>query len=415
MTDRAGRRLAWGVFAMVSGLLAATLVSCLLIALGEDTGRSEAASVTLLACAMFTFPVVGVLVASRHPRNAIGWILLGIGLVWEFSSLSDIYIAYGLTINPGSLARPDLVLALSAGTWVPGVGLIGTFLMLLFPDGKLPSPRWSPLAWLSGLALSITALMILFGPGDFRDVGYPDIENPLGLEVLRPLISNIYFFVLLIPACIIGCAASLVQRFRRSHGIERLQLKWLAAAAGASASLYLVAMIVSIPYDWSGSSDSPWWLGVIQNAALFSFVLVPLAVGRAILRHRLFDIDRIINRTIVYGVVSALLILVYVGGVFGIGSIVRSITDAQSNNLAVAGSTLVVAALFSPFRTRVQAFIDRRFYRYKYDATRTVEEFSIRMRDELEMDSVTGELLEAVTRSLQPSHVSLWVRPPART
>ncbi len=410
MNDRTASRWAWIIFSVNSFLLLAALISSYLNGSGKNPwSSSEILSNDLFALAMFSFPVVGVWIASRRPRNAIGWILLADGLAWALSAVAGSYVQYGLVTHPGSVPRPGLVLALSDWLWVPGVGLIGTFLLLLFPDGRLPSPRWRHLARVSAVALIVPSVLIVIGPGDYTDSGYPEVTNPLGIEALRGVISAISAFVLLIPMCIIGCAAGLIQRFRRSRGLERLQLKWLAAGAGTSAAVYLVAMIVSIPYDWS-IPTTPLWVTLIQNTFFFSFLLIPLAAGIAMLKHRLYDIDLIINRALVYGAVSGLLALVYVGGVFGVGGVLRSLTGQQSSNLVVAGSTLAIAALFRPVRARTQAFIDRRFYRHKYDTGRTLQDFSARMRDQLDLDTLNTELIAVVSQTLQPSHVTLWIR-----
>jgi hypothetical protein len=215
--------------------------------------------------------------------------------------------------------------------------------------------------------------------------------------------------ITLVPASIVGCATSLVQRFRRSRGSERLQLKWLATAAAVCAVLYVAAMLVSLNQPW-GTEETPFWIGVIQNAAFVSFVLIPVAIGFAILKYRLYDIDLIINRTLVYGALTAMLALVYVGGVVGVGGRLREVTGEERNNLVVAGSTLAVAALFHPARARIQSFIDRRFYRGKYDATQTLERFATRLRDEVDLETMQAELLGVVHQTMQPSHVSLWLR-----
>jgi hypothetical protein len=407
MTDRTASRLAWVTFAFEGLLLTISLYAA--IFLSEELGRtgSESLEYVVLAVSMFTFPVVGVMVASRHPRNAVGWILLAIGLTWELEVIS-LYTDYGYT-NPGSLPRPDIAAALHGGLWVPAIGLMGTFLLLLFPNGRLPSPRWRPLAWASAIVLVLCTVVITVYPGPLTESGLPNVQNPLGIDALAPLVSGLAGLVLLIPLCIVGSVASLIGRFRASRGTERLQLKWLAAAAGIAAGLYLVAMITSIPFDWS-TIETPLWITIIQNIALFSFVLIPIAVGVAILRHRLYDIDRIINRTLVYGAVTALLAMVYAIGVFGVGGIVLEATDQEGGRLAVAASTLAIAALFRPVRSRVQTFIDRRFYRSRYDAARTLEEFAARLRDQLDLDSLRGELLAAVDQTVHPAHATLWIR-----
>jgi hypothetical protein len=413
MTDRSASRLAWATFAFVALLLLAVLVSSWLNVAGRDASAwdsSHAIATDLFAIAMFSFPAVGVLIAGRHPRNPIGWILLATGLTWQTAVLTGNYIEYGVVTHPGSVPEPELVAALSSWLWVPGIGLVGTFLILLFPDGRLPSPRWRPLAWISALTMVVASLAIVIKPGPLTESGFPDLTNPLGIQSLRLIWPAAYVFVALIPVCIIGCAASVTQRFRRSRGLERLQLKWLAAGAGISAIVYLVAVIVSIPYDWVSPSN-PLFVRIIQNVAPYSFVLIPAAAGIAILKHRLYDIDLFINRTLVYGALTASLAAVYFAGVVGLGGVLRSLSGQPSGNLAVAGSTLAVAALFRPLRSRIQTLIDRRFYRRKYDAAKAVQEFSATMRAQTDLDALNAELLAVVSDALQPAHVMLWIRP----
>jgi hypothetical protein len=417
MTDRSAMRFARTIFWVTAALFVVAVVwSVANFAPNKPSGwdTGEVLSGDLLLAAMFCFSVVGVLIASRQPRNAIGWILLAIGLVWELSTgVTENYNQYGLVTRPGSLPGQGLVIALTAWSWVPGVGLIGTFLVLLFPDGHLPSPRWRPLAWLAAVAMVLASLGIMVWPGDFGDSGFPQVTNPLGIQALRPVIGVTYVFIALIPLSMVGCAAGLIQRFRRSHTRERLQLKWLAAAAGTTAAVYLVTMVFSITQEQGWFSRStPAWLSVLQIVAIYSFVLVPVAVGIAILRYRLYDIDVIINRALVYGALTATLAAVYLGVVVALGAVLRSVTDRANNNLAVAASTLAVAALFRPARARIQSFIDRRFYRRKYDAAQTLESFSVRLRDEIDLESLTVELQAVVRQTMQPTHVSLWLRSP---
>lgn len=399
VTERTARRLAWAAFGLIVVIALGGVVSSTLVA---DL------PLTLTLFAMLPFPIVGIVIASRQPRNSIGWILLGIGLVWALGDAADTYSIYGLT-HPGALPGPDVVLILSSSSWVPGVGLIGTFLILLFPDGRLPSPRWRPWAWLCALALLLPWITIILEPGPIEEAVVANVENPLGIESLRPLLSVLLASVLLVPVSILGCALSLIQRFRSSRGRERLQLKWLAAAAGVCASLYFLAMAVSINTAW-GTEETPLWIGIIQNVAFLSFVLIPVAVGMAILRHRLYDIDRIINKTLVYGVVTAVLALGYAGAVLGLQALLPGL--ARDSAPAVAASTLAMVALFRPLRGRVQGFVDRRFYRRRYNAARTIEAFGSRLRQETDLDSLRTELLGLVTQTMQPASVSLWLRRP---
>lgn len=417
MEDRTLSRLAWVAFGLIAlsfvGSLAWSVVNG---AAQEPAAWGDVARLWVEMIAMLSFPLVGVLVASRQPRNAVGWILLAIGFVWEVGTgVAANYVTYGYLTAPGSMPRPDLVAALASSNWVPGIGLIGTFLILLFPDGRLPSPRWRLLAWVAGLALVASTVIIPVTPGPLSEVAgdpsLPDVANPLGIEALRPFLGPLYVFLVLIPLSIVGCALSVIVRWRRSRGLERLQLKWLAAGAGVTAVIYLFVMAFSLfaGGPWGGSG-TPVWLGVLQGVAFYSFVLIPTAVGIAILRHRLYDIDIIVNRALVYGALTAALALVYVTGVVGLGAIARTVSGQESENLPVAASTLAVAALFGPLRRRVQALIDRRFYRHKYDIEQTLADFSHRLRDRVDLDSLDAELVDVVARTMQPTHVSVWLK-----
>ena len=396
MTDRTARRLAWVVFGFIALIAVGNLVSSVLVA---DL------RLPLTLFAMLPFPIVGIVIASRQPRNSIAWILMGIGSVWALGDAFDTYASYGLS-HPGALPGPDVAVILSSSSWVPGVGLIGTFLILLFPDGRLPSPRWRPWAWFCVLALLLPWLAIMVEPGPIEEAVVPNVENPLGIESLRTLLSVLLGSVLLIPLSILGCAFSLIQRFRRSRGRERLQLKWLAAAAGVCAFLYSLAMSVSLGTQW-GTEETPVWIAIIQNVAFLSFVLIPVAVGMAILRYRLYDIDRIINKTLVYGVVTVVLALGYAGAVLGLQSILPGL--ARDSGPAVAVSTLAMVGLFRPLSRRVQSFVDRRFYRSRYDASRTVEAFGSRLRQETDLEALRRDLLGLVANTMQPTTLSLWL------
>jgi hypothetical protein len=418
VSARTASRLAWAEFALIAALYVASVAAIGLILARGSTVSGGAVEAVMLLTAMMSFPVVGVMIASRLPGNAIGWILLGIGLVWELSGVAGTYITWGLVVDPGSVPGVGVVAALSGPVWVPGVGLIGTYLLLLFPDGRVPTPRWRPLAWLAGLVMGLMTVPYPFAPGSLEeltgDPAFRGVDNPLGVEALRPFFEGpFYALLLLLVLCVLACACGLIVRFRRSRGQKRLQLKWLATAAGTMGALFaasILAAFVTGQAQSSSSSSHPAWLSVLDRIALFSFVLVPAAAGVAILRHRLYDIDVFINRALVYGSLTAVLAVVYAVGVVGVGAVLQGLGGDESNSVAVAASTLAVAGLFRPARTRVQAFIDRRFYRRRYDAIRTVEEFASRLRDEVTLDSVTSDLLVAVSETVQPAHASLWLR-----
>jgi hypothetical protein len=399
MTDRAASRLGW-----------VTLCAIVVAVFGGLAFAVATGTVTdLFSVAVLPFPVMGALIASRQPRNAVGWIMLGIGATVGLSALLNTYSHFALAVRPGSLPAPGLALQLNGALWVPVIGLTGTFLLLLFPDGRLPSLRWRAWGWLCAVALIVPFILLLVYPGSFAEQGYPDVKNPLGIDALRPVIDPLLqMVIMLIPICIVGCAVSLIQRFRRSHGQERLQLKWFAAAAGVVAFCYLVCMSLDIPYKLAGQED-PGWVHTLQSISIFPFFLIPVAAGIAIVKYRLYEIDRIINKTLVYGAVTVLLALGYAGLVLGIQAVLPVL--ARDSAPAVAASTLAMVALFRPLRNRVQSLVDRRFYRRRYDAARTIESFSSRLRQETDLDSTRSELLAVVGDTMQPAHASLWFRP----
>ncbi|HVL65432.1 MAG TPA: hypothetical protein VM573_09725 [Actinomycetota bacterium] len=415
MERRTATLLAWFLFGFTALAFAGGIVFSLLNATsGAEIGPA------VLALVMFSFPIVGVLVATRHPHNSVGWILLAIGFAWGFAdAFMKGYIRYAYVTEPGSLPAPDVLAALHASAWVPGVGLIGTFLILLFPDGRLPSERWRPLARLSAFVLVVVTALTTMTPGSIREVAQLDFlpadPNPLGVAALRSLSAAAYWILPLLPLCMIASAVAMIGRFRRSQGRERLQLKWFSAGAGLTATLYMTAVGFSLAFDsdWSGIG-SPAWLTLLQNFSLFSFVLIPIAAGIAILRYRLYDIDVIINRALVYGALTGTLALLYAAGVVTTSALARLVTRQETNDLAVAASTLAVAALFRPVRRNLQSFIDRRFYRRKYDAEKTLDRFSARLRDEVDLDALNSDVIGVVAATMQPRHASMWLRPLAR-
>jgi hypothetical protein len=359
----------------------------------------------LIQVMMLSFPVVGLLIARREPRNPIGWILLGIGLAWALSAALGGYAAYALAVRPGSLPGGAVADASSAWLWVPAVVPMGTFLLLLFPDGRPPSPRWRWVMWCAGAVMLAVALAITFQPRSLAEDGFPGVSNPLAVSALQPLLRAFRSLLYAIPACFAASTAGLVVRFRRSRGIHRLQIKWLAAAGAAVATVFAVALVASGGQGWGEPTAGGWTLA-IQDTALASFALIPASIGIAILRYRLYDIDRLLKRTLTYTLLTALLVAVYILIVVGIGTA----TGRSDNPLIIAGATLAVAALFQPGRRRIQAVIDRRLYRSRYDAERVLGTFASRLRDELDLDTLSGELSAAAASAVQPSAVGVWIR-----
>ena len=368
----------------------------------------------LLGGALFLiFPLMGAMIASRHPRNAIGWILLAEGLLWMFLGLTDYYGLYGVAV-PGSVPFPVGVAGINNFMWVPAVGLLGTYVFLLFPDGMLPSRRWRPLAWLSGVVILLVSILVGLTPGPLQNLG--GVQNPFRLEGYPWVETTAYLVLPLLPLCMVASVLSLVLRYRRSRGEQRQQIKWIAFAASVVGFLYLIAMVFAFVFP-SGAwfqAGSPLWLDLLGYAALSSFTLVPIAVGFAVLRYRLYEIDIIINRTLVYGSLTISLALVYFGSVVSLQYVFRTLTGGDSQ-LVIVASTLVIAALFNPLRRRIQSFIDRRFYRSKYDARKTLEEFGATLRDETDLDSLSEHLRGVVRETVRPAQVSLWLRSPDRT
>ena len=366
--------------------------------------------------AFVAFPLVGALIASRHPRNPIGWICLVAGLLWMLILVSQAYSAYGLT-KPGSIPFPVTIHALLyAWLWVPTVGLIGIYLLLLFPDGRLPSRRWRVLAWLAGAVIAVESAAVFLTPGPLQELR--GARNPFGLED-HPWVEGLGLIVLpLLPLCIVASAVSLVLRFRRSTGVVREQIKWIAFAASFMGLLYLgilgtglIIHLISASQTPSDLGSQSFWGALLENVMVLSFAGVPVAIALAVLKYRLYEIDIIINRTLVYGSLTLMLALLYFGGVTATQALFTVLTGQEEQpQLAIVISTLVIAALFTPLRRRIQSFIDRRFYRSKYDARKTLEAFSAQLRDETDLDALSSDLVGVVRETMQPAHVSLWLR-----
>ncbi|HEV2742518.1 MAG TPA: hypothetical protein VGV91_05135, partial [Rubrobacter sp.] len=283
-------------------------------------------------------------------------------------------------------------------SWTLLVFVPTTVLRLLVPDGQLPSPRWRPVAWCAALGLFGFLAGYTLEPGPLEE--FPRIMNPYGVD--SPLLQAFAIAgAILASASMVASAVSLIVRMRRAGRAERQQIKWLAYGGAVVVGAVFVGGVISV---WSGD------VGI----ALISLGLlgVPISTGVAIARYRLYDIDIVINRTLVYGALTATLALVYVGGVVGLQAAFRAITG-QGSTLAVVASTLLIAALSGPLRRRVQAFVDRRFYRRKYNAAKTLESFSAKLRDETDLDALNDELVRVVSVTMQPAHAGLWLRPEA--
>ena len=407
MSVRTGRRLAWVAFAVFAVVYGAGLVLGVRN-LGVDRPGIE--TIDPLVLTYLVFALVGAPVAARDPRNPVGWLLLGVAHSWAWYLLLSEYGVHGLVSHPGSLPGPEIALAVNTVTWVPAVGLMGTFLLLLFPDGHLPSRRWRPVAWASGVALVLLVPTGMLAPGGLDDAGVPEAENPWGVPALAGALTVIgNGAIVLLLVSVAASAAGAVVRFRRSQGLERLQLKWLAAGSSVTAVAYLTLMVLS-----GTLRTDPRWLDFVGVVAFASFALIPLSIGYAMLRHRLYGIDVIVRTALVYGAMTATLTVVYVGGVLLTGVLVRAV-GGRADGLSVAVSTLAVAGLFRPLRRRLQTLVDKRFYRSRYDARQTLDAFAGTVRHELDVGALQSELAAVVDTALRPTSLSVWLRPAPET
>ena len=390
MTDRTLGRLSWPLW------FASVLLTAAGLAFYAFDHLADQGTQALLAPPLLAFATVGAIVDSRRPANPIGWIFSVVGLLIAVQLFSFEYADRGLVRAPGSLPAATVFAWLQTWIWTPALGLAGTLLLLLFPEGRLVSQRWRPVAWAGFAATALAAASRALRPGGLEN--FPAAENPVGLG--RPgggldAIAGAHAGELLIFLVVLASIASLAVRYCRAGWVEREQLKWfLCATAALGAANVVVAATNGGAVGWG------LWLAAM--------IAMPVATGVAILRYRLYAIDRIINRTLVYGALSALLGGLYFGIVIALEQAFSPVT--QGSELAVTGSTLAVAALFRPVRRRIQTFVDRRFYRRKVNAERTLGAFTDRLRREIDLDTLTAELQTAAQETMQPAHVSLWVR-----
>jgi hypothetical protein len=351
--------------------------------------------------AAIVFSTVGAVIAPRtRSDNPIGWLFCAVGLLFAVTHFSAEYAIYTLLAAPGSLLPGGEAAAwLTSWLWIPQLGSV-VFVVLLFPDSRLPSRGWRWFAWLSVLLVLVGALLCALSPGPIS-VGLGPIRNPLGIESLPSFIKVVERVV---NTLLFAAVISLFIRLRHARELERQQIKWFVYAT----ALTICGGIVTYPVSEAIGSQWLKWIGFVPF--IVGVMAIPISMGIAIMRYRLYDIDILINRTLVYGLLTATLVALYFGGIVVSQRIFVFLTGEQST-LAVVASTLLIAALFSPLRGRIQSFIDRAFYRNKYDARKTLEAFSAKLRDETDLEALNEDLVGVVRETMQPAHVSLWLRP----
>jgi hypothetical protein len=400
MSGNRARTATWvagGLFMLTVVLL---VVAAPLKLLGLQKELPVQLAALLQAGAALPMAAVGVLIVVRRPGNRVGWLLLAVALGLSSSALAASYASYRVT-HPGTSGA---VMVAWAGTLIePPTTAAILLLGLLYPTGRLPSPRWRPV----GQAVVVWTAAYMAFIAVLSDVKIDNVvigSNPLPLstaveELVRRVGGGLFaaelvaYFVLLLAV-----VASLVLRFRRARGVERQQLKWLAYVGVLST---ITAALIAVL--WLGG-----WSLVLDSLTTWG---VPIAIGIAILKHRLYDIDRLINRTLVYGLLTALLGVVYASVVLVLGDLFGGLS-AQPPSWVVASATLAVAALFQPARRRIQQAVDRRFNRRAYDAAKTIEAFSARLRDQVDLNTLSAEVLAVADQTMEPTVLSLWLRPP---
>jgi hypothetical protein len=387
------RAVAWLAWALCAVCVTLTILALVFGARNYDSLAVFLTEVGPGALLAVSFPVVGALIATHRPRNPIGWIFCTVGVSQSLVTFTYEYGTNALRAAPGVAPGGPLAIWLAQWIWAPGIGLLLTFVPLLFPDGRLPSRRWRPVAWLSAMLIALICVVIAAVLWPRRGPALLDATDQELFGAGSAVVVSLFWLMVL---CGLACVTAPFVRFRRARGIERQQLKWLAFASAMTILGFVATQVAS---------------SLRQGLVLLSLPLVPsipAAAGVAILRYRLYEIDRIINRTLVYGALTAVLGLGYAAVVLGLGQLLP-----QDSSLVVAAATLAVAGVFQPARRRIQAAVDRRFNRRRYDAAQTIAAFSARLREEIDLDTLSAELVAVVNHTMEPTQVSLWLRPPA--
>ena len=369
----------------------------------EDLGDAAAFAVFLV---LLSFPMTGGVLAAQRPRNPIGWVFILIGLSFFGTVALEEYAVRALIVAPGSLPAGLAAGWLATWTWVIWIGCL-PLVLLLFPDGRLPGRRWRGVVVATLVMPLVQIAAEAFAPGPLAADRLRDVQNPVTLEAAAALAGVRELLPLAYLLLVLAAVAALLVRWRRARALERLQLRTFVYAGTLVGALALASAVVGLVDAWTGvdltAVSDVFWIGLLASVAA-----LPIGAAISILRYRLYDIDVLINRTLVYGALSATLAATYSGGVILLQAFLRPITSGSE--LAVAVSTLSVVALFQPLRSRIQAAVDHRFYRSRYDAQRTLDAFSARLRDQVELDAVRADLVGVVHQTIRPSHASVWLR-----
>jgi hypothetical protein len=381
------------------------LVIAMLVGSAALSRDDEFVAGIVLGVWLVVLAAVGALVAGKRKENPVGWLLLSAAVLIGLFLFADAYASYSLQFGHGPLPLDRFMAWLSLWVTIPGFGAF-IFVFLLFPDGRLLSPRWRWLVWLGIAGLSVVVLGLAIRPGPIDSV--PSLDNPFGIQEAGGLV---HFLTegpgsLVDGGVVLAAILSLILRIRRSRGTQRQQMRWFVFSVVMFVVVFGAAQILWAIVEEPESGGPANTFGFL--AIMLSLIFIPVSMGIGILRYRLYDIDVIVNKTLVYGGLTAILALAYLAIVVALQNV---IPGADDSDLTIAGSTLAVAALFRPLRARIQGFIDRRFYRGRYDAQRTLESFSSRLREDVDLDHLSADLLGVVRDTMQPAHASLWLRP----
>jgi hypothetical protein len=390
LSDRALRRLTW-ISAVVIGI--GFVVTFTL----DVLSRPDEA---LFSALLLTFPLVGFVVITRRPRATLGWLMVAMGYGYALPFTS--YGAYALGPRQGELPFGELALGLGGPDWVPFIGISG-YLLLLFPDGHLPSPRWRWFAWACGIALVLVVIFIWLYPGTMDEAGFPDVRNPLGIEVLEPLIDSFLVLLFAAPILVLGGAVGLIVRLRRTRDdVVRHQIRWLTYVAALIAGFFVLAFVPTL-------NDESEWTSWVQDLSAMSFMLIPIAIGIAVLRYRLYDIDVVIKKTVVAAVLAAFVVVAYVGIVVGVGALVGG-RDAEGSSFLTIAAAGIVALMFQPLRTRARRLADRIVYGKRATPYQVLGTFGDQLAGTHSSDDVLPRLARVLAEGVGAERARVWLR-----